>query len=194
MGIPLTPVLLTPNEEPNLQRTLESFRWASRVVILDSGSTDATERIAKSFANAEFYLRRFDNHRNQWSYAIHETGIDSDFVFALDADMTEIPSFLEEFSQVMAGGGCVGGYIPISWCYFEKPIMASFCPPQLRLFNQLGHPGALSAVDSEALGDAADRGVGLEVFESQGGLFGEAIRAGRPICTLACGREDLEGV
>ena len=37
----ITPVVLTFNEEANLRRNLDSLQWAERVVIVDSGSTDA---------------------------------------------------------------------------------------------------------------------------------------------------------
>jgi glycosyltransferase involved in cell wall biosynthesis len=128
-------VLLTFDEEPNLGRTLESVRWAERVVIVDSGSTDATERIARSFPNVAFFVRRFDRHRDQWRFAIHETDIESEFVLALDADMAVTPAFVTELEKEFFPGGFAGGLVPIEWCYFGKPLRASFCPPQLRLFR-----------------------------------------------------------
>ena len=41
----ITPLILTRNEEANLQRQLEALSWARRVVIVDSESTDATRAI-----------------------------------------------------------------------------------------------------------------------------------------------------
>ncbi len=38
----ITPLILTWNEEPNLRRCLERLRWAARIVVVDSGSTDGT--------------------------------------------------------------------------------------------------------------------------------------------------------
>src|SRR5713226_37901 len=51
----ITPVVLTFDEEANLRRNLDSLQWAERVVILDSGSTDATEAIAHSYANVTWH-------------------------------------------------------------------------------------------------------------------------------------------
>ena len=143
--LPLAPAVLTFNEEPNLRRTLESLRWAARVVVVDSGSTDATERIARSFPNVEFFVRRFDCYQNQWRFAVSETGITADFVLALDADMAATPAFVTEFEEEFLTGGFAGGLVPIQWCYFGKPLLRSFCPPQLRLFRreavQIAQPG-----------------------------------------------------
>src|SRR5712691_910459 len=83
----ITPVVLTFNEEANIGRTLESLRWATSVVVLDSGSADATEWSAKGFPNVAWHLRQFDKHLAQWEYGIHQTGITTDYVLALDADM-----------------------------------------------------------------------------------------------------------
>ena len=47
--IDLTAVVLTKDEEANVGRCLEKLRWVPKVLVLDSGSKDGTERIAKSF-------------------------------------------------------------------------------------------------------------------------------------------------
>ena len=38
----ITPVLLTFNEEVNIGRTLAKLAWAREIVVVDSGSQDAT--------------------------------------------------------------------------------------------------------------------------------------------------------
>ena len=108
---PFTPVILTYNEQSNLQFTLRSLVWADRVVVLDSGSTDGTEEIARSFSNVAWFARRFDNHRSQWHYAIHETAIDTEYVIALDADMRPGAGFLDELNDRFVHGGFDGGRV-----------------------------------------------------------------------------------
>jgi hypothetical protein len=142
----VTPVILTYNEEPNLPHTLASVRWARRVVVVDSGSTDATERIARAAGNVEFFVRKFDCARNQWMFAIEQTRVASEFVLALDADMVTTSAFVAELEREFLSGSYSGGFVPIRWCYFGRSLMGSFCPPQLRLFRpeavrivQLGH-------------------------------------------------------
>ena len=55
----LTIIILTKNEEQNIEKCISSFRNVSqRVVIVDSYSTDKTVEIAKSLG-AEIYEHKF---------------------------------------------------------------------------------------------------------------------------------------
>jgi len=54
----LSVAIITLNEEENLARTLASVQFADEVVVVDSGSTDGTLEIARSFGKvlAKFLL------------------------------------------------------------------------------------------------------------------------------------------
>lgn len=138
MFLPITPLILTYNEEPNIRRTLQSLRWADRVVVLDSGSTDLTESIARSFLNVDWRLRPFDCHYAQWEYGIHKTNIQTEFVFALDADMSVPPGFVEEMKTHFLDGKFGGGITQFEFRILGQPLVGSIYPPQLRLFRRSG--------------------------------------------------------
>ena len=57
----ITPVILTYNEAPNIGRTLSKLSWAKRMVVIDSGSTDATLEIVRATPRTEVIYRPFDN-------------------------------------------------------------------------------------------------------------------------------------
>jgi len=155
----VTPLLLTYNEEANIARTLAALGWARRVVVLDSGSTDRTETLARSFSNVAWYVRPFDNHAAQWEFGIHETSIDSTFVLALDADMIPTPAFIGDLECILSAKNVVGANVTFRYCIHGTPLKGSIYPTQLRLFRrdlvqvtQQGHtqvftvPGSVAAI------------------------------------------------
>jgi glycosyltransferase involved in cell wall biosynthesis len=154
-GVPrsVTPFILTYNEEPNLGRTLESLRWAARVVVVDSGSTDATRAIAERFSNVAWFERRFDDFEGQSRFAVEETGIDAEYVLALDADMAVPAPFVAELEARFFPGDYAGALLPFEYWVLGRPLLGSILRPQLRLFRreavriqQIGH-GHKFAVD-----------------------------------------------
>jgi glycosyltransferase involved in cell wall biosynthesis len=132
----VTPVVLTYNEDHNIESTLASLAWARRIILLDSGSTDGTERIARSFQNVEWHVRRFDNHRAQWNHAIHETAILTEYVLALDADMRPADGFQDELTRFLGKREFAGAWIPFEYRVLGRGLVGSIYPPQIRLFRK----------------------------------------------------------
>jgi glycosyltransferase involved in cell wall biosynthesis len=149
----LTPVILTYNEEPNLGTTLASLTWAKRVVVVDSGSSDRTSDIARSFPNVEWFVRAFDSHATQWSYAIRETGIDTRYVLALDADMRPGEGFREELARFDEQTG-FAGMVPFEYRMHGRALMGSIYPAQVRVFAKdeirIGQRGHTQVFESTA--------------------------------------------
>jgi glycosyltransferase involved in cell wall biosynthesis len=128
-----TPVILTYNEESNLEPTLASLAWASRIVVVDSGSTDRTAEIARSFTNVAWFVREFDSHAAQWSYGVQGTSIATRYVLALDADMRPGPGFRDELAR-FARQTSHAAMVPFEYRIHGRPLMGSIYPPQIRVF------------------------------------------------------------
>jgi len=111
------------------------LRWANRVVVLDSGSNDGTEAIAKSYPNIDWHVRQFDCHRAQWEYAFRNTNIEAGFVLALDADMSVPHDFVDELNDVFLRGNYIGGITPFEYRIMSRSLRGSVYPPQLRVFR-----------------------------------------------------------
>jgi|SRR5215813_12909940 len=133
----VTPVVLTCNEELNIQRTLESLTWAKRVVVLDSGSNDSTEQICRKYENLSWHVRPFDSFKGQWEFAIRNL-VSTDFTLALDADMQVTPEFLNELTEKFFPERAAAGLVPFRYCYHGRQLRGSLCAPQLRVFNRDG--------------------------------------------------------
>lgn len=131
----ITPVILTFNEEANVGRTLESLKEFPRVVVVDSGSTDRTEEIARSFPNVSWFVNEWLDFRRQWDFALRRTGIQSAFVLALDADMSVPPKLIPELVDVASRDEVDGGLIGFDYHIRGVPLAGSLYPPQLRLLR-----------------------------------------------------------
>lgn len=82
----LTVVILTRDEAHHLARCIDSIAGlASRIVVVDSGSSDSTVGIAQSLG-ADVRERRWVNYADQFQWALDHCGIDTDWVMRLDAD------------------------------------------------------------------------------------------------------------
>ena len=91
--------IITLNEEGNLPRTLASVAWADEIVIVDSGSTDATREIAQSHG-ARFVPEPWSGFATQKNFAI--SLCTSDWVLSLDADESVSPELAASIQKVLA--------------------------------------------------------------------------------------------
>ena len=99
----LSVVVLTLNEEKNLPACLESVTGLTReIFVVDSGSTDATKAIAERYG-ARFLSHPFETHARQWSWALSEASMASDWVLALDADQRLTPELEREIERTLSG-------------------------------------------------------------------------------------------
>lgn len=133
----VTPVVLTFNEEANLARTLAPLGWARDLVIVDSGSSDATLEIARRHPRARVFTRPFDDHASQWRFAIAETGIATPWVLRLDADYLLDEALLAEIDRLPPPPPDLAAYrIGFTYCIGGRPLRGTLYPPGSVLFDR----------------------------------------------------------
>lgn len=97
----ITVIILTKNEEKNIQKCIQSARQiASRIIVVDSGSTDKTLEIAKKMG-AETFYHDWQGHAKQFNWALDNCNIQTEWVFRLDADERISKSLAAEINQIM---------------------------------------------------------------------------------------------
>jgi glycosyltransferase involved in cell wall biosynthesis len=132
----IVPLILTWNEEANIERVLDKLRWAHVVVVVDSGSSDRTYELCAKFSNVRFVVRPFDNHAAQWNYGLNQTGIASDWVLALDADYVLSETFIDELSYIKAESNITGYRMRFRYCINGRPLKGTLYPPVVGLYRR----------------------------------------------------------
>lgn len=88
--VKITAVIITQNEARNIGRCLQSLQdIADEVVVVDSGSTDATEQICASF-NVRFTPHPWEGYDGQKNFA--DTLASHDWILSIDADEALSPA------------------------------------------------------------------------------------------------------
>lgn len=105
MSVPVSVFIITRNEEARLPRTLAALGWADEVVVVDSGSTDATVEIARA-AGAEVHHREWQGYGPQKVFA--ERLCRHDWILNVDADEVVTPALATEIAERIEGapGAC----------------------------------------------------------------------------------------
>lgn len=93
-------LILTKDEEVNLPLCLEAATWSDDVVVLDSGSSDRTVEIARSFG-ARVFERPWDNEPAQRGYSL-TLPFKYPWVYNPDADEVATPSLIAEMRTTVA--------------------------------------------------------------------------------------------
>lgn len=88
-------LILTLNEESNLDACLDSLAWCDDIVVLDSFSTDRTVEIAKA-RGARVVQRAFDNWSAHQNWAVKNIEFKHPWVLYLDADERCDPELRDE--------------------------------------------------------------------------------------------------
>lgn len=134
----VTVLVLTWNEEANLERTLGALAAFPRVVVLDSGSTDATHEIAARHPNTRVCVRAFDQHAAQWNHGLQACGIDTEWVLALDADYVLTEEAAREITALRPAADVAGYSAAFRYCIEGRPLRGSLYPPTTVLYRRAG--------------------------------------------------------
>ena len=100
----ISAVVLCLNEAGNLGRCLNSLKWCSDLLVVDSGSNDGSQDLASKLG------ARVIEHRQQGRFLITEQrnwvlehgGLESEWVLFLDADEDKVVEGLVEATEPLA--------------------------------------------------------------------------------------------
>ena len=124
-------VMIVKNEEKNLAKCLNSVEnLVDEIVIVDSGSTDKTIEIAKTFG-AKIFKREFDSFSNQKNYALSIAT--NEWVLHVDADEVLSKELVEEIKFVIINTKLDGFYLIRTNFFLGKQMKYSGINKEYRL-------------------------------------------------------------
>ncbi len=132
----ITVVIITKNEEKNIERCLKSVQWANEIIVVDAESTDKTVEIAKSL-NATVIVKQWAGFAKQKEFAMQQTK--NDWVFFPDADEVTTEELKIEILQTIQMNNSLNGYeVPMKSFFLGKWIRYCGWYPgfHLRLFKK----------------------------------------------------------
>ena len=99
--LPITVIILTYNEEIHLTRCLENIKdWVEEIVVVDSGSIDKTQEIAKRLG-ARVVTHPFKCQADQLNWALDNIEIKTEWILRLDADEYILPELWKEIVEIL---------------------------------------------------------------------------------------------
>jgi glycosyltransferase involved in cell wall biosynthesis len=118
----LSAIVIAKDNERTIARCIESLSFADEIVVVDSGSTDATPGICRSLGARVHVTEDWPGHGPQKNRALDlATG---EWVLSVDSDEWVTPRLREEIAAVLRSAGERRGY--------AMPRRSSFCGREMK--------------------------------------------------------------
>lgn len=116
----VTVIVPTFNEEQDLRGCLESIKWADKIFVVDSFSTDKTLEIAREYTD-NIVQHEYVNSATQKNWAIPQ--VETDWIMVLDADERVSDALRDRIQAILKDGTDYDGfYVKRLTKFFGKPI------------------------------------------------------------------------
>ncbi|HBG92634.1 MAG TPA: glycosyltransferase family 2 protein [Nitrospiraceae bacterium] len=135
MLIPVSIVIVTKNEEANIEAALDSVKDAAEIVVIDSFSSDRTVEICRKYTDKVF-RKEWEGYARQKQAAVDLAA--DPWVFILDADERFTPELKAEIINAIEENRHDGFYVPRKNFFMGRWIRHGGWSPDytLRLFRK----------------------------------------------------------
>src|SRR5262245_34369557 len=134
MNLPdITPMILTFNEAPNIERSLAKLTWAPQILVIDSFSTDETLAILEKNDRCRLFQRKFDSAANQCNFGLQH--VSTEWVLSLDADYVLSDEIMAELLMLAPASDVMGYTVAFRYCIQGRALRRSLYPPRTVLYR-----------------------------------------------------------
>jgi glycosyltransferase involved in cell wall biosynthesis len=128
-----TPLILTYNEDPNIDRTLQQLTWATEIVVIDSYSTDRTLEILAAYPQIRVVQHKFESFAQQCNFG--RSQVRSEWVLSIDADYVLSSELIDEIAAIKDSPDVNGYLVPFKYCVYGKPLRGTLYPARQVLYR-----------------------------------------------------------
>jgi glycosyltransferase involved in cell wall biosynthesis len=122
MKLPITAVIMSFNEEMNLEECLCSIKdFVAEIILIDCYSTDRTLEIARKYTN-KIYQNKFINQAIQFNWAIENTDIKNEWILRIDADERWTHEGFAELNKIVENDEVDGVYVKMKIFFMGRWI------------------------------------------------------------------------
>ena len=151
--VPLSVIVPIRNEAKNLPRCLASIGWADEIFVVDSQSSDGSQRIAEEHGARVVQFEFNGAWPKKKNWALEHLPFRNQWVFILDADEVFPNEAEAEFRAAIANAGAIAGYwINRRFMFMGRWLRHAYYPNwNLRLFrHSLGRYEKLIEIATES--------------------------------------------
>lgn len=132
----ISAIVITRNEEENIERCLTSLSWADEIIVADSESTDRTAVLARNFT-PHVFIHPWEGYSRQKNFALEKAG--GEWVLSIDSDEVVEAKLRQEILKTLSEPHPYNGfYIPRKNFFGKRWIRLGGWYPDytLRLFKR----------------------------------------------------------
>jgi len=116
----LSVIIITMNEAINIRACLQSVAWADEIIVVDSGSSDATLEICREFTKKILINKKWMGFGHQKNLALQQATCD--WVLSLDADERITPALQQVIKKVISAPDADAYSIPRQAYFLGKAM------------------------------------------------------------------------
>lgn len=124
--LPVSVIVMTKNEEKNIEKCLHSLRDFGEVFVVDSGSTDRTVELAEKNSAKVIQFRWNGKYPKKKQWSLEQVPAAFDWVLFVDADEEVTPALTDEIRSLFENGspesGIDGYFIPFNYVFMGREL------------------------------------------------------------------------
>ena len=109
--LPISIIIAVKNEYLNLKKSLPKLKFAERIILVDSESTDSTQKLAKIYSVelVQFKYKKKGLKKRQW--ALNSLNIKSKWIMLIDADEIISKNLRNEIQNIILSNNSYDAYM-----------------------------------------------------------------------------------